>query len=67
MAKVKHRRYQVIHPHLLGLKGKYRKVFIFHETTGGYKLNVHKKDYVGFPKQIIENNPELYERIEDDY
>ena len=60
--KVK-KRYLILHPHLIGLEDRKGFKYILRETENGYYLSVSKDQYIGFPKMIVENKPELYKRI----
>jgi len=55
------RKFRVNMPKKLGLPPG--KVYYFTETTNGYSCNFGKGKYLGFPKDIIELNPNLYTEI----
>jgi len=54
----KGKKYLVNMPKKLGLVSG--KKYYFIETEKGYVLNYGSGLYIGMPKQLIENNPQLY-------
>lgn len=38
---------------------------IFEETSRGYKHSMHNNSYIGFPKELIESNPNWFEEIKE--
>ena len=48
-------------PKKIGLPSGTR--YYFYETEKGYTLNLGKDQWIGMPKIIIENNPQLYTLI----
>ncbi len=60
------KKYKALHPNLLGLPEK-KKDYIFTETEKGYLLtfNIGKEMcWIGYPKQLIEGNDELFKLID---
>ena len=62
--KRKRKKYQILHPNLMGLKDR-KAPYIFLERPRGYFMFIGGKSYIGFPKFIIENNPELFKQLEE--
>ena len=62
MTNVK-RKYLILHPNFLGLKEKKGFHYVFRESDNGYILYLSSKDYIGYPKKIVERNPELFKLI----
>jgi len=65
--KEKHQRkymkkYRVNMPKKLGLPSG--RKYYFQETKNGYSLNYANGLYIGMPKILIENSPQLYTLIE---
>lgn len=65
MAKIFNRRYKIIHPHLIGLPER-ETDYVLEESRMGYSSFIKLAVFIGLPKSIVEHNPELYKRIEDD-
>ena len=63
MAKKFIKRFKIKFPHLIGFP-KSKRDYILKETKMGY-VTFTPTGWVGLPKQIVEKNPEIYERLED--
>jgi len=53
--------YKIRYPAMFGLKPN--KDYFFKEKEKGYSCQLTSKMYIGFPKFLIEKNPEIFERV----
>ena len=63
------RRFQLNMPKKFGLTSLRHGKRIFLESENGYVMQVYnhdtdKLDWIGFPKWVVENNPQLYIEVE---
>jgi len=52
------KKYRVNMPKKLGLPSG--RKYYFHETKNGYSLNYASGLYIGMPKSLVEDSPQLY-------
>ena len=53
------KKYKFLKPELFHLEGEYTA----QESQKGYRISLKENTWMGFPRSIVENNPDLFEFI----